>query len=152
MGLDMYLNKKTYVKNWSHQSPEEQNEITIKKGGEVRTDIKPERISYITESVSYWRKFNALHQWFVDNCQDGNDNCQESDVQHGQLNELLVNLKKIDNDHSLAEELLPTQPGFFFGETEYDEYYFDNVKETIEVLEELLKEEGTGDFTYHASW
>ena len=33
MGLDMYLTRKTYVKQWSHQTPEERFEITITKGG-----------------------------------------------------------------------------------------------------------------------
>jgi hypothetical protein len=33
MGLDMYLTKKHYVQNWEFKKPEEQYEITIKKGG-----------------------------------------------------------------------------------------------------------------------
>jgi hypothetical protein len=34
----------------------------------------------IETEVAYWRKANAIHQWFVDNVQDGEDNCQESDI------------------------------------------------------------------------
>ena len=151
MGLDMYLNKKSNVQNWSRQSPEEQHEITIKKGGVVRTDIKPERITSIVERVAYWRKFNALHYWFVQNCQNGVDDCRESYVSSDKLKVLLENLKQIDSDHSKAPELLPTAEGFFFGGTEFDEYYFQDVKETIQVLEELLQEEES-DFYYRSSW
>lgn len=159
MGLDMYLSKKTYVKKWKIQSSEEQHEVTVKKGGEIHPNIKPERVSYIVEDVGYWRKFNALHEWFVVNCQDGRDECQESYVDKTKLEELLVNLKKIkdvydsgdDTVNELCEELLPTTPGFFFGSTDYDQWYFENVTATILLLEELMAE-GEGDYYYHASW
>jgi len=154
MGLDMYLNKKSYVKNWNHQTPEEKHKVTVKKAGKVRKDIKPERISYITEQVGYWRKFNALHNWFVNNCQDGKDDCQESYVSTEKLKELLESLKAVVADKGSANEVLPSRGGFFFGGTDYDEYYFKEVKETIKLLEGLLKEsEGVEcDFYYQASW
>ena len=151
MGLDMYLYKKTYVKNWSFMSPEERVEVIIKTDNKYKKHIKPERISQIVEEVAYWRKFNALHNWFVENCQEGRDECQESYVDRDNLKDLVNLLKQIKEDHSKAEELLPTQEGFFFGNTNYDEWYFKDVEETLEVLEELLKEEG-GDFYYHSSW
>jgi len=160
MGLDMYLKKKTYVKNWDHYSPEEKKEVTVKVGGELHPTIKFDRVSYIVEDVAYWRKFNALHQWFVDNCQSGEDNCQESYVDESMIEELVNEvLKPINDAHEsgdmekaskLADELLPTQEGFFFGGQEYDEYYFNHVKETLEVMSGLL-EEG-GDFFYQSSW
>ncbi len=160
MGLDMYLKKKTYVKNWDHYKPEDKTEVTVKKGGELHPTIKFDRVSYIVEDVAYWRKFNALHQWFVDNCQSGEDNCQESYVDESQIEELVNEvLKPINDAHEsgdmekaiqLAQDLLPTQEGFFFGGQEYDEYYFNDVKETLEVMTGLL-EEG-GDFYYQSSW
>ena len=33
MGLDMYLTKETYVKQWDHQTDEERHEVSVKKGG-----------------------------------------------------------------------------------------------------------------------
>jgi len=154
MGLDMYLNKKSYVKNWNHQTPEEKHKVIVKKAGKVRKDIKPERISYITEQVGYWRKFNALHGWFVENCQGGKDECQESYVSTEKLKELLETLKAVVADKNNATKVLPSRGGFFFGGTDYDEYYFKEVKETIKLLEGLLKEseEVECDFYYQASW
>ena len=35
---------------------------------------------------------------------------------------------KVLDDNSLAEELLPTRSGFFFGSTDYDEWYFEDIK------------------------
>jgi hypothetical protein len=155
----MYLSKKTYVKNWDFQQKSEKHSVTVKKGGKVRTDIKPERVSYITESVAYWRKSNHIHQWFVTNCQGGEDQCQESYVERGQLQKLVdickqvkESLEKSGKNTELAEELLPTQSGFFFGGTEYDEWYVQGLDETINQIEPLLQEEGDGEFYYQASW
>jgi hypothetical protein len=181
MGLDMYLHKKTYVKNWEHMSPEELHEVSVKKNGQEIPHIKKERVSSIEESVAYWRKANHIHQWFVDNVQDGEDNCREYYVDREQLQELVDTCKKVKEslenspkkkvqvevgwqngqkmyddvevfeDTSVAEELLPTQPGFFFGGTEYDQWYVKDLDNTINQLEPLLQEEG-GDFYYQSSW
>jgi len=152
MGLDMYLDKETYVKNWDFQKSEEKHEITIKKGGEVVEDINPTKIKFIVEEVGYWRKANAIHNWFVQNIQDGVDNCQRSYVSRKELQQLLTLVEKILDDHSLAAKLLPTQSGFFFGGTEYDEWYFKDLEDTKRILTEVLSFPATSDFYYHASW
>jgi hypothetical protein len=181
MGLDMYLSKKTYVKQWSHIEPEKQFQVEVKRGGELVESIKPERVSYVTEQVGYWRKFNALHNWFVENCQDGRDECQESYVDRTKLEELIVTLHEVKNiletspkkkvqvkngwsngeesfveievfeDSEKLDDLFPTSSGFFFGGTEYDEYYQEQVNETIELITDLLKDE-TGEYYYQSSW
>jgi hypothetical protein len=150
MGLDMYLEKRTYVRQWSHQTPEEQYNVEVTKGGEP-VKIDPKRVTYVIEEVGYWRKQNQIHQWFVENVQNGVDNCGEYCVSKAQLEELLDLCKKILNDNSLAEELLPTASGFFFGGTEYDEWYFDGIQNTIEILEGVLSDT-TADYYYSSSW
>lgn len=154
MGLDMYLYKKTYVKNWNHMSESERHEISVNRGGKPVTHIKPERISNIVEEVGYWRKSNQIHNWFVENVQEGVDNCQESYVDPEKLRELLSVCKQVKEDTSQAEVLLPTQSGFFFGGTDYDEWYFKDIDDTIELLEGLVNEDGfdQSDFYYQSSW
>lgn len=184
MGLDMCLEKKTYVKNWDYMTEEQKHEITIKKGGKVRSDINPDKISYVVEEVAVWRKANQIHKWFVENVQDGNDDCKEYYVSARQLQELLdlvnkvldgskVVQGKIQNgthyengvatpimedgeyieDATLANELLPTGEGFFFGSTNYDQWYLNDLKYTKEVLEEVLADENqSGEFYYSSSW
>ena len=54
----------------------------------------------------------------------------------------------------LAAKLLPTQSGFFFGGTDYDEYYMEDVKYTFELLPKIISET---DFdkqviSYRSSW
>jgi hypothetical protein len=153
MGLDMYLSRKTYVKQWSHQKPEEQFEITITKGGKPYDGIDISNVTNIEEEVGYWRKANQIHRWFVENIQNGVDNCGEYSVSKGELEELRNICTEVLNDHSKAEELLPSASGFFFGNTDYDEYYYNDVEHTIEILDKILSEsDGNQDIYYSSSW
>jgi hypothetical protein len=150
MGLDMYLEKRTYVKQWDHQSAEEKHDVVVTKGGQP-TNIDPKKVKYIIEEAGYWRKANQIHRWFVDNVQNGVDNCGDYYVGSEKLAELLELCKKVKADNSLAEELLPSASGFFFGGTEYDEWYFNDIENTIAVLEEAL-EDDRADYYYSSSW
>lgn len=49
----------------------------------------------IVSSVGYWRKANAIHKWFVENVQDGEDNCEEYDVSLEKLRDLLETCMKV---------------------------------------------------------
>lgn len=154
MGLDMYLRKEYYIKNWNFMKPEEMHEITILKGGQPST-IEADKINSVIVDVAYWRKANAIHKWFVDNVQNGVDECQYSPVSREQLEELLEICKQILADHKKAPDLLPTQSGFFFGSTDYDKYYFEDIADTISQLEAELKKPDNGyypDYIYHSSW
>lgn len=54
----------------------------------------------------------------------------------------------------ICEELLPTQSGFFFGSTEYDEYYLDDIRKTKEELGKIIDtiDYENEDVYYLASW
>ena len=54
----------------------------------------------------------------------------------------------------VAKQLLPTQSGFFFGSTEYTEYYKEDLEDTIRQLEQVLKETdfGNEELYYYASY
>ena len=151
----MHLSKKTYVKNWSFMTPSELHEITVKKGGK-KTHVKPERISYVIEEVGYWRKANSIHGWFVRNVQDGVDDCHEYAVEKDKLKELLESVNAVLADPTRADELLPPQSGFFFGSTEVNEYYIQDLKDTKKILESLFSElKGVADYPelfYRSSW
>ena len=157
MGLAMYLYKETCVQQWPHQLEEDAFKITITKGGKPFVQIKPERITTIKEEVGYWRKANAVHNWFVDNVQDGNDDCKRYWVSKEDLQKLLDVVNKALKNPSTAHEYLPTVRGFFFGSQDYDEYYFKDLRYTKEMLTELLNEllkEDTQytDIYYESSW
>jgi hypothetical protein len=154
MGLDMYLYKEIFVgAQYEHRNVK--GTISITTGDkDIPVPVNFERVSEIRERVAYWRKANAIHKWFVDNCQDGVDECQESPLTYEELNTLLELCKRIKANNSLAGELLPTQSGFFFGSTDYDNWYFEDINSTIEQLELVLKEPDAkmSDYIYRSSW
>ena len=153
MGLDMYLYKKHYVKNWDWMADHEKHTISIKKGKKKLDHIKPDRVCSVVEEVMYWRKFNALHKWFVDNIQEGVDDCKESFVDESDLKMLLETLTYVLENKDSAETILPTAQGFFFGSDDIDEYYWEEVKSTIIQLKDLLEEDNKGaSYYYRSSW
>jgi hypothetical protein len=151
MGLDMYLEKRTDVRLWNFQKEEEQFEVIVKKGGVTYPKINPKNVTTIVEEVGYWRKANQIHRWFVENVQDNVDNCGEYFVPKVRLEELLELCQKVKADNSLAGALLPTGTGFFFGGEEYDEWYFNDIETTIEVLKEALSDDDAS-YYYSSSW
>ena len=145
MGLDMYLNAKRYL--WHTE------DNLAEKIGEHFPEIGGARIKAITAEAMYWRKSNAIHKWFVDNVQNGEDDCGDYEVSREQLMELLAVIETVLNDRSQAAELLPPQAGFFFGNTDVDQWYWEDLESTKERLEKLLAQEMPGWwFEYHSSW
>lgn len=154
----MYLIEKVYVKNWNHMDDSEKQQISItKNGSDFLSEDKISKISNVEVEVAYWRKANAIHKWFVDEVQEGVDDCKEYYVSEEQLKTLLdivneiLSIEEKEEQKKVAEEKLPTQEGFFFGSTEIDEVYFDDLVSTKEQLEKAL-EDPDGSFYYSSSW
>ena len=191
MGLDMYLNR-CNRKAWGYKDfdIDDVKENNAKIYEEIKPYLHKRGSKYyswesIFEDVGYWRKANAIHKWFVDNVQNGIDDCDYYKVSKEQLEALLSVCEKVKSatqlangwvhngdtfangqwcpnyeegeviiNPDIAQELLPTQGGFFFGSTEYDEYYMADIVETIDILTKVLE---TTDFdthmvAYHSSW
>ena len=158
MGLDQYLYAKKYTcsNNLENETWKKMNADFLKLKKVIGEDAK-----YLDKGlpsislqmkIGYWRKANAIHQWFVNNCQKGEDDCRDAYVSREQLEELLGVVKEVLADHSKADELLPTQQGFFFGSTEYDEYYFQDLELTKKILKNALSMPKEWDFGYQSSW
>ena len=169
MGLDMYL----YIRKNEYCSKyykDEGSDLKLEYPKDVSrffpnlTDLT---ISRTTDyKVGYWIKANAIHSWFLENCaaKDPFDNpiddCRPIEIPLEKLEELLDTCKEVLEDHSLAKRLLPTADGFFFGSTKYDEWYFNNIEETINIIEPVIDfmkhmseiKDCTWDVIYEASW
>jgi uncharacterized protein YneR len=103
--------------------------------------------------VGQWRKANHIHKWFVDNVQSGEDDCREYSVSRESLQELKELCLNVMADQSQAESLLPREQGFFFGSEEVDEWYFEDVKYTLELIDHLLTDQFEDyEFHYQSSW
>jgi len=163
MGLDMYLTAKVYFYEYDNRKEIEDAIEQIKSMSSslsLPASWKPKTIVF---EVMYWRKANAIHNWFVKNVQGGKDDCHEYEVCSSDLKKLLDDINNILNEDSNAKQeefinnLLPPRPGFFFGSTDIDEYYFEVLKYTKKELEKLLQLYDTKPnciwwFEYHSSW
>lgn len=176
------------MKQWEHQSPDERYTVHIDCGGKPVAGIQFGRISSVDEEVMYWRKANHIHGWFVDNVQNGQDDCNSYYVDWDRLRELRDACYKVESasklvegsvyhgtvydkehpngatlrvpgrvieDATVAKELLPTTTGCFFGNTEYDEEYLDEVVRTHAWVVGMLDDHELGvpgDIVYSSSW
>jgi len=134
----MYLYKKTFVGSY-YPHLKIKAKISITEDGKP-IHINETRISEIVERVGYWRKSNAVHGWFVDNVQAGEDDCREYPVSIEQLKELLELCYEVLKNPDDAEHILPAHQGFFFGSYDYGIDYMTDIKDTIKILEPLLQE------------
>lgn len=125
--------------------------LTNEHGDKVVID----RNSTVIEEIAYWRKANAIHKWFVDNCNNGDVDCNCTDifVSKDSLLCLLEDCKKVLKNKNKANEILPTCSGFFFGTLDYDECYYEDIKLTIKQIKKIIKDyPNDGYFYYEASW
>lgn len=181
MGLDMTLSAKKYVSTF--MEPEQYNALKNALDRElVSAPIPLDRRDTlqsleVSVKVAYWRKANHIHGWFVNRVQDGLDECQESYVSLEVLTELrdicrdlLAKKKELEDDtgdevlnHDTLVDYcmakLPPVQGFFFGSYDIDLGYWDDIRDTVNMLTPIIEwdkvEHANGnywEFTYRASW
>lgn len=124
----------------------------------------------LSYNIAYWRKANAIHGWFVAECADGVDECQQIPVFRSDLVELNNLCKSVINDPSTALKTLPPtrhpeaevfdavrqgHSQLLFGYNNIDIYYFLHIKDTIAILDKILEiipDNNKWNFVYQASW
>lgn len=150
MGLDMYLNRNLNPNgNVLRITP--QDEFNSNDFAKLLERATKSSESYLRPTISvniaYWRKANAIHEWFVEHCGDDVDECQDIDVSLDDLRELKDICERIlqaPNDINLMESLLPPQDGFFFGGTDLNDEgtlnaYLEDVRYTNDMLSEEFR-------------
>jgi len=155
MGLDMYLSAEKFISGYDSDKDENFDKILDLLNLE-HSDVEKSAIINIT--VGYWRKANAIHNWFVQNVQDGRDECQRSYVSKEKLDDLKVSCLLAlnafnNNDFDKVLEVLPPSNGFFFGSTDVDEYYKQDLQKTVDLIDKCLSDKFKGyGFYYQSSW
>jgi hypothetical protein len=180
MGLDMYLTKKIYVgANYEHRNVTGSISIKVGKE-EVPVNLKKvryieEEAGYWRKANAIHAWFVGNVQDGNDDCgdyyvsqkkmQELLDLCNlildtvilvDGQIHNGTCyskekgQEEIYEPGKVVKNVAVLRKLLPTESGFFFGSTDYDEYYIQDIKDTKEILEEALKNDG--EFYYHSSW
>lgn len=162
MGLDMYLYADEYISDTLWQTAGKDENGNYPRNPTYDAIIEAMNIQHINKGMfgtgisvkvpmGYWRKANAIHGYFVREMADGRDECQPIYVHREALENLKSLCEQVLADNSLAEALLPPEEGFFFGSYEIDEYYLQDLQQTIEIIN-LCLESPYQDFEYHASW
>lgn len=157
MGLDMYLSRRISIANYDFdEEGKKVSQAVLTALGAMNKDIYKDGTLSIELPAGYWRKVNAVHQWFVDNVQEGEDNCASYHVSAEQLTELRDLCKQVQASPESAADILPSASGFFFGGTEYDEWYHQGIADTIKIIDEALDPANMigkyDSFYYQSSW
>ena len=143
MGLDMTFYKAKRSKD--NETKERFEEIRKALATEYLKSIDERNSKLINEledeeekinpwnEVAYFRKVNFLIPFF-----GYEENCSNIEIDKYQVEDLIEACKEVLANHDKASFLLPTQAGFFFGSTDYDDWYFDDVQNVKEKFEEIL--------------
>ena len=157
MGLDMFLyrqNKQLNQKICDDEncSPVQALNKSIESYYKNHINEIPVELNY--KECVYWRKANHIHNWFVENVQKGNDDCDYYLVTVEQLELLLALCRVVQGDFKKAESVLPTVKGFSFGSTNYDSRYLADIENTVDILSDLLSDKTIklDLIFYHSSW
>ena len=83
----------------------------------------------------YFRKVNCIYAYFQDRLEE-----EACEVTKEDVIDIMERATKVLAAHNqeTAKELLPTQAGFFFGSTDYDDWYYYDMKEILKEFGELL--------------
>jgi len=162
MGLDQYLTAKKHVSKFDYFNDYKDRVVTQEFTDLLPLDT-PDIGKYgqfqgitVEYPVGYWRKANAIHNFFVSEVGEDVDDCREMWINRDILVELrsrCADVLKADNMEEMAEEVgLETVSGFFFGDTEYGEWYKEDLKLTIEICDHVLALPEEYSIYYQASW
>jgi hypothetical protein len=104
--------------------------------------------------IAYWRKANAIHGWII-SYTGAVDDCSPISLTKRDLFVLRETcIAVLDaRTEEVAMDLLPPTSGFFFGSSTIDEWYWSDVQDTIDKLNEALANSvDDAMFEYQASW
>ena len=151
----MYLRAEKHISGYTFVKDEEREQYSQVMNTVGAQDIADTNSpsANVTFTAMYWRKQNAIHNWFVKAVQNGRDDCKKYWVSREQLKDLRDLCVEVVQNKEKAKTALPTSEGFFFGGTDYDDYYFEGIKETASRLTILLNSASEEwEFEYQSSW
>lgn len=159
MGLDMYLykqikgeeNKTAVVAYWRKANQVHNWFVTNVQNGVDNCEPHPVTEQDIVKLLNICNQILEL---------DINYEEQMTEIgvsfKDGKREPIMDFIKVIDNEEVIEtmHNLLPTADGFFFGSTDYDEWYVEDIKDTAEQLNHVLEETDfkTEELFYNSSW
>lgn len=183
MGLDMYLSAKLYVGGWNHNRHPAFDKIVAAVGitpdeGSPCFHVDA-NVGYWRKANAVHAWFVRHVQDGIDECQRVSVDRKQLEQLRAACQEVLASVETVEGKvadgsthyadgrveyHSrdgaviaqpaVAARVLPTQGGFFFGKTDYDEDYLADLRDTVAIVDRVLNAPEMADcsFEYHASW
>jgi hypothetical protein len=144
------LNKFKYFKNYNYKIEDYLKNPNLKDVIErLKSDIN---YYYVGEDV-YFRKVNFIYGFFSEEINPDTESCI---VSKSRIEDLVDACKRVfqnKGDVGYAEEHLPTHAGFFFGSTQYDDWYWEDVEDCYKEMVDVLDQMDEGDvFLWEFSW
>ncbi len=182
MGLDMYLVAKKYVGGWDHQEDRTAYTKLAELFGVTPDEGSPHFnveacVGYWRKANAIHRWFVEMVQDGKDECQDSYVSREQLAELRAACVQVLSTVETVDGtlntgetwyadgriekhtkpgqvvaQPSVAASVLPTQGGFFFGNTEYNEYYLEDLRDTVAIIDRALAMDQSWDFEYQSSW
>lgn len=164
MGLDQYFYEKRYLRMKAKALKNESDRPSIRV--EAYTDIRGQKhdaeiidgVSSLIRQVGYFRKANEIQAFIEDKYAadfGGDINCKDVYLTKDVIMELydickeLLAIKGKKKFTEVAAEKLPTCSGFFFGSTEYDEYYKEDLRQYVNMVDKMDLDNENIDYYYH---
>lgn len=102
--------------------------------------------------VHSWRKANQIRGWFVTRFDQEPDEQLKIALTDDDIDALISDIEQVLADKALAPSLMPTSSGFFFGSTDYDTYYFDELKDTLQYLKNDFEYNPDNEQLFYTEW
>jgi hypothetical protein len=155
MALNMFLTARMTIggNNYDSEVSQLRHRQLMTTIGLDATDLKYAGLNTtVSVYIGYWRQVNAIHKWFIDNVQDGKDDCREYRVSREKLMELLLVCSTALTTKNAT--VLPPHGGFLFGSTTIDAEYWNDLTQTLVMLTFILNNPKfkNMNFYYQASW
>lgn len=104
------------------------------------------------EPVWIGRKENHI-QCFIESEVGDVTNCDYLPLEKEHIERLVDRLQRVKDDPTQAGVLLPTEPGFFFGNTDYNDIYFEDIEAELKEFSDILASwDDTKQYAYWAWW
>lgn len=118
---------------------------------EVEEVFKQEREHHYSLYNAYFRKVNFIYEYFRNKLEE--ECCKATKVEIKNLIDTCKDVLAHKGDEDYAKLHLPTTAGFFFGSTEYDKWYWEDVKDCKKQMEKIYKTLKDDDFVlWFFSW
>lgn len=102
--------------------------------------------------VHTWLKANQIREWFVTRFNQEPDEQLKIALTDDDIDALIGDIEQVLADKELTPSVLPTSSGFFFGSTEYDTYYFDELKDTLQYLKNDFEYDPDNEQLFYTEW